>query len=181
MLKIVGSAGILDRMVQRVVGHGITAGGATFEAGAWWCRAGTGTRINVICRRPNIERITGAFRSAGGMLDGTQLTDHSADRLIFNVIGERTEAVLAEVGVFGPSGDPQVAPPFTPASIGGHEVEWLLESRRAALVIVEPTQAVAVWAALEEAGRRYAMSYVGVDAVERFAVLQRTRRSSLLI
>jgi hypothetical protein len=97
---------------------------------------------------------------------------------VLGVVGRRTGAVLAKLGVYGPGGDPREAPPFTQATVGGHEVLWLLEQPTAALAIADAAHAGDVWQTVEHAGRAQRIHCVGLDALGRYVVAERLARRS---
>jgi glycine cleavage system aminomethyltransferase T len=106
---------------------------------------------------------------------GVEVRDVSADVSIIALVGPRTARVLATVGALGAGGDPRVASPFAEVAIAGAEAHVLLQSDRRALVLVAPDKADHVWRALAAAGRDEGLSCVGLEAVERFAMLDRLR------
>jgi glycine cleavage system aminomethyltransferase T len=52
-------------------------------------------------------------------------------------------------------------------------VHLLLQSDHRALLIMDGAHAEAVWQALETAGRPLGLSLVGLDALERFALVEK--------
>lgn len=181
VLSVNGSARGLVQLLTRVVGYGLAPGGTTFEAGAWWSRSSSETEIVIVCRRNGVGPLMRSLRRGVGDFYGVQLTDRSGDRALFNVIGRRAEEVLAEVGAFGPTGDPHDIPPFSDGSINGHPVKWLLEGSTAAFLLTDPRSAPAVWQAIEDAGRPYGLSRVGLEAIERYALIERAARRSVSV
>jgi Aminomethyltransferase folate-binding domain len=181
VVSLTGPGRVLDRLLERVVGHEIAPGGTAFEGGAWWCRSSSQTDVVLVSRRVSTERLMGLLRHNVSGFSCADLIKCSEERLVFNVVGRRTEEVLADLGVLGPSGDVRDAAPFCETQIRGHEVAWLLEERIAALAIVEPTYAAAVWQAIDEAGRRYGVCCVGLEAIERYALLERAQLHSLTL
>ena len=57
----------------------------------------------------------------------------------------------------------------------GAEADLLLQSDRQALLLTHADSACRVWAAVETAGRRLGLSYVGSEALRRFSVRERMR------
>lgn len=66
--------------------------------------------------------------------------------------------------------------PFCCGTLAGHEVTWLFKSRTSVLALVAVSAAGDGWHAIERVGAPHGISYVGLDAVERFALLERSRR-----
>jgi glycine cleavage system aminomethyltransferase T len=181
VLSVTGSNRTLNRLMERGVGHSIADGGAAFEDGAWWCCSTSNTALTLVCRRPSLECLIRSLRYSVTGRNWPDVLNQSDQHLIFSVIGRRTEAVLADLGVFGPSRDPRASTPFAQAPVRGHDVAWLLESSTAALAIVELNYGAAVWQAIDEAGRPHGISCVGVDAIERYALLERSARRCMTI
>jgi hypothetical protein len=102
------------------------------------------------------------------------VTDLSEARFVLNVIGRRTGAVLADLGV-------KDASPFVDAPVGAHLVSWVLESPTSAIAMVDPESAGQLWQAVEAAGRPHRVSCVGLDSVERYVLAERaTLRRDLM-
>ena len=178
VLSVAASERGLDRLLARVLGHGIAPGGAVLEAGAWWCRPAAGGEVLVLCPRLRSERLKAALRHDVGRLTNGTLFDLSDARFVLGVTGRRAAAVLAELGVLGPAGNPRDTTPFTEAPVGGHDVAWLLEQPTAALAIVDAAHAGEVWQAVELAGRAQNIHCVGLDALGRYVVVERLARRS---
>jgi len=114
------------------------------------------------------------LRAAARPLAGVRVEDASAALAAIAVVGRRAVDVLAALGALGPDDDLRSAPPFGGVRLAGADVSVLLESDRRALLVTDTADADRVWRAVEEAGRGFGISCVGLDAVERFALLDRT-------
>lgn len=176
-----GPERVLDRLLAQVIGHGVAPGGTAFEAGAWWCRSASCSEIVLVCRRVSFERLTGLLPPTVSGFGIADLLDRSEERQVFNIVGRRAERVLAALGVLGTSGDVRDAAPFSELQVRGHDVAWLLDDSVGALAIVEPASAAAIWHAIDEAGRPHGVSCVGLDAIERYALMQRAQHQSLAL
>jgi hypothetical protein len=88
-------------------------------------------------------------------------------------VGRHSSALLAELGVYGESGNPRDVPPLTAHTTTGSEVLWLLESDDKALALTAAADAPAVWHAIERAGRRFGLCAVGQDALARYGLIRR--------
>lgn len=172
VLSVTASPRSLDGLLARLLGHGVAPGGAVLEAGAWWCRSSR-TEVVVVCPHLRVERLRAGLRHAVGRLTTGTLTDLSDARRVFCVIGRGAGAVLASLGVYGPTGDPRAAAPFSRLSVRGQDVAWLLEAPTCALAIAEPDRAADVWQGIELAGRPFGIHRVGLDAIDRFRVAER--------
>lgn len=176
VLSVAASHRGLDRLLARVLGHGIAPGGAVLEAGAWWCRSAAGSEVVVLCPHSRVGRLKAALRHDIGRLTSGTLTDLSESRFVLNLIGRRASAVLTDLGVYGPLGDPRQAPPFAEVRVRGHQVSWLLEEPTGALAIVDEDGAGEVWRAVELAGRPHGIHCVGLDSIDRYIVVERAKR-----
>jgi glycine cleavage system aminomethyltransferase T len=104
---------------------------------------------------------------------GLRLRDRSADWATIAVVGRRAGAVLAALGVYGPSGDPRHTAPLSVGSAGEAAALWLLESDHRAVAVVSREQAGVAWQAIEQAGQASGICCVGQDAAARYALLDR--------
>jgi glycine cleavage system aminomethyltransferase T len=89
------------------------------------------------------------------------------------VVGRRAPALLSALGAYGTCGDPLEPAPLTHATVGGVPVIWIHRSAHEALAIVAPEAAGEVWRAIEQEGRPFGLSCVGIEALERFSLLER--------
>jgi hypothetical protein len=103
------------------------------------------------------------------------------ERLVLSVLGRRTNAVLADLGVLGPAGDPRAVPPFSASYVDGHAVTWLLEGPTAALALADPAVAADVWRAIERTGQRHGISCVGLESVDRYRLLARAANPAVTL
>ena len=101
------------------------------------------------------------------------LTDRSADLAALAVVGRRASALLAELGVYGESGNPRHVPPLTAHTGAGADVLWLLESDDKALALMAAADAPAVWHTIERAGQRFGLCAVGQEALARYELIRR--------
>ena len=159
----------LDHLLTRVLGHGVAPNGVAVEGAAWWCRSAAGNEILVIHPYAQGPRLGDALRRNVHRFTGAKLTDLSESRFVLSVLGRRTRDVLADLGV-------KDASPFSSALLGGHRVDWLFARPTSAIGIVDAHEAAAVWKLVETAGRAHGISCVGLDSVERYALVGRSLR-----
>jgi glycine cleavage system aminomethyltransferase T len=165
----------LSHLTSRLVGGTVAVGGALQAAGAWWCGAGP-ERIVVLCEPHVAGRLRSGLHDHAPGRGALAVHDRSADWAAIELLGRSVSKVLRALGVYGESGDPRHASPFTTAAVAGREVQWLLESDRRALLLVPRKFAPDMWQAIEQAGRPFGISCVGLDAASRYGLLERAGR-----
>jgi glycine cleavage system aminomethyltransferase T len=162
----------LQHLAQRLTGSQVAPGGAVPSGGAWWC-AESPERMLVLCDASRGDRLHAVLHARVARRSAVTLTDRSADLAALAVVGRRTSALLAELGVYGDSGNPRHVPPLTAHSGTGADVLWLLESDDKALALIAAADAPAVWHTIERAGQRFGLCAVGQDALARYALIRR--------
>ncbi len=172
ILQLTGAAAALRHLSQRLTGSEIAPGGAVFSGGAWWC-APSGERMLVLCEASRAERWHAVLQARVARRSAVTLTDRSADMAALAVVGRRSSALLAKLGVYGESGNPRDVPPLTTHTGAGGDVLWLLESDDKALALMAAADAPAVWHAIERAGRPFGLCAVGQEALARYGLIRR--------
>jgi glycine cleavage system aminomethyltransferase T len=172
ILELAGAAAQLAHLSQRLTGSEIAPGGAVPSGGAWWC-APSGERMLVLCEASRAERLHAVLQARVARRSSVALTDRTADMAALAVVGRRSSALLAKLGVYGESGNPRDVPPLTTHSGAGGEVHWLLESDDKALALTAAADAPAVWHAIERAGRPFGLCAVGQEALARYGLIRR--------
>jgi len=176
-LSIVSGGSSLDRLLLRSLGHGVAPGGAVFDGGNWWCRSRSGEEVTIICPYARVSRTSAIVGNEVRCFTGAAPIDLSDSHFQMNVVGRRTGAVLRSLGVYGPNGDARDVVPWGGADTGRPDISWLLEGPRSAIAIVANEQAARVNEEISLAGQPHGMCRVGLDAVERYRVLARVRRT----
>jgi glycine cleavage system aminomethyltransferase T len=171
-LELRGPAGQLQLLTQRLTGSEVAPGGAVPSGGAWWC-VESPERMLVICDGGRADRLRAVLHARVARRSAVTLADRSAEWAALAVVGRRACALLAELGVYGESGNPRHVPPFTAHAGTGAHVLWLLKSDDTALALTAAADAPTVWHAIERAGRRYGLCAVGQQALARYALLRR--------
>ncbi len=186
-LALHGPSVELGRLAAGLAGAAPEPGGVVFSGGAWWC-APSLRRLIVLCPVQPAQRRSGQLREGpagpgerlpellrewADQRPAVTLADLSADWAAVAVLGARTRPLLADLGVYGESGNPRRAHPFTAHRVAGTEVLWLLESDRRVTALMPRAAAAAVCGAIERAGRRHGICSVGEEAVARYALLRR--------
>ena len=172
-LAVTGRPEAVAELVQRVVGASLAGTGVAMSAGAWWCAAAP-ERLVVLCEPPLRARLLQMLRTAARPLAGVHVHDASAALSAVAVVGRCAMSVLSALEALGPENDPRSAPPFARVRIADADVCVLLQSDRRALLVMDAADAGRLWHAVEEAGRPFGISCVGTQALERFALLDRT-------
>jgi glycine cleavage system aminomethyltransferase T len=172
ILELAGPGVQLRHMSQRLAGSDLAPGGAVSSGGAWWC-AISHERMLVLCEARRADRLHSVLRARVARRSALTLTDRSSELAALAVVGRHSSALLAELGVYGESGNPRDVPPLTAHTTTGSEVLWLLESDDKALALTAAADAPAVWHAIERAGRRFGLCAVGQDALARYGLIRR--------
>ncbi len=94
------------------------------------------------------------------------------------LIGRDAPKVLAELGAYDDPAATRLGPSFTVGTVNGAMIHWLLQSDRDAVVLVERSDALATWHAIERVGRTYGVAYVGQEAAARYRLFQGAARVS---
>jgi glycine cleavage system aminomethyltransferase T len=171
-LALEGAPEQLRQLSQRLTGAEVAPGGAVLSGGAWWCAESAG-RMLVICDASRGERLHAVLAARVARRLSVSLTDRSAELAALAVVGRRASALLAELGVYGESGNPRQVPPLTAHAGTGADVLWLLESDDKALALMAAADAPAVWHAIERAGQRFGLCAVGQEALARYGLIRR--------
>jgi glycine cleavage system aminomethyltransferase T len=171
-LVLQGPPAQLQHLAQRLTGSEVAPGGAVLSGGAWWCAEGP-ERMLVICDASRGGRLHAVLHARVARRSAVTLTDRSADLAALAVVGRRASPLLAELGVYGESGNPRHVPPLTAHTGAGADVLWLLESDDKALALMAAADAPAVWHTIERAGQRFGLCAVGQEALARYALIRR--------
>lgn len=173
-LELLGPAQRLAALVGRVTDRTLAPGGVAVTGGAWWCAADVApSRVVVLCEPSQGVRLRDLLSVRAAQLPGLELHDRSDQWGAITIIGAATAGVLADVGVYGASGDSRQVPPFTSVAIAGIDASWLLVSEHRAVALTRSGDAGALWHAIERAGRARHMCCVGSDAIARYELLER--------
>ncbi|HUO73198.1 MAG TPA: hypothetical protein VMU39_20685 [Solirubrobacteraceae bacterium] len=162
----------LSHLLARMTGEVVVPGGALNADGAWWCGAAEG-RVVVVCEPHVGARLLGRLRAQTTHQVAVTTHDRTLDWAAIGVVGRSAARLLSALGVYGESGDPRRAAPFSSHGLAGTDAMWLLESDHRALVLVPAGSAGAAWRAIEQAGRPFGISCVGTEAARRYALLER--------
>jgi len=171
-LVLEGPSEQLGQLCLRLTGSEVLPGGAVHSGGAWWC-AESPARLLVVCDAGRGDRLHAVLSARLARRSAVTLTDRSADLAALAVVGRHTSALLAELGVYGESGNPRHVPPLTAHRGTGASVLWLLESDDKALALMPTADAPAVWHTIERAGQRFGLCAVGREALVRYPLIRR--------
>jgi glycine cleavage system aminomethyltransferase T len=171
-LVLEGPPAQLQHLAQRLTGHEVAPGGAVLSGDAWWC-AERPDRMLVVCDPRLGDRLQAVLAARVARRSAVHLADSSADLAALALVGRHASALLAELGVYGTSGNPRHVPPLTAHAVTGADVLWLLESDDKALALTAVDQAPAVWHRIEHAGQRFGLCAVGHEALDRYALIRR--------
>lgn len=166
----------LRHLTERLTGATVEPGGALHSGGAWWCGV-TPQQLIVLCEPSLGTRLKDSLQ--GQALHHVEVSDRSGDWAALELVGTRAGDLLRGLGAYGSSGDPRRAAPFSQRTMVGIEARVLLESDRRALLLVASELAADVWRAIEQLGRPFGISCVGLEAARRYALLERGRPAAL--
>jgi glycine cleavage system aminomethyltransferase T len=166
----------LSYLTSHLAGGEVAPGGALHGGGAWWC-GDAPNRVVVLCEPATGHRLVDRIRMHAMHQVVHRVRNQSADLAAIGLLGPSAKHVLSALGAYGPGGDPRMAAPFAPGTIGAIEVSWLLASDRSALALVRSEAAAEAWRLIEAAGRPFGISCVGHEAAGRFELLERSRAS----
>jgi glycine cleavage system aminomethyltransferase T len=160
-------------LLAHVAGVSLAAPGAVADcAGAWWCAAAP-DRVIVLCEPARRVKLLDLLRTGARRLPSVRVDDVTPQLSAIAVVGRSATRVLAAVGALGPARDPRCVAPFSQLRVAGADVSLLLQSDRSAVVLVAAADADRVWHALERAGGPFSMGCVGLEALERLALVAR--------
>jgi len=171
-LELQGPPEQLQHLTQRLTGSELAPGGAVLSGGAWWCAESPG-RTLVISDASRGDRLYAVLHARVARRSAVTLVDRSAELAALAVVGRHTSALLAELGVYGASGNPRHVPPLTAHAGAGADALWLLESDDKALALMPTADAPAGWHTLERAGQRFGLCAVGQEALVRYSLIRR--------
>jgi glycine cleavage system aminomethyltransferase T len=173
-LVVTGRPEGVAELVRRAAGSTLAVTGVAAAGGAWWCAAAP-DRLLVLTEPAKRLRTLELLRAAARPLGGVRVADASTALSAIAVLGRHSLTVLAALEALGAEAEPRSVPPVAEVRLAGADVVVLLQSDRRALLVLDAVDADRVWRAVEEAGRPFGISYVGIEAVERFSLLDPLR------
>jgi glycine cleavage system aminomethyltransferase T len=176
-LALTAPAAQLSDLVALLAGRGLATGQAFHAHGAWWCGASAGQAV-ILCDRPVAERLRASLGSQRLRRFAASVQDRSHEWAAIELIGRDAPKLLAELGAYDDPAATRLGPSFTTGTVNGAMVQWLLESERDGLALVDRADALATWQAIDRVGRAYGVAYVGEEAAARYRLLQGTARVS---
>jgi glycine cleavage system aminomethyltransferase T len=139
--------------------------------GVTWCSASP-DRAFALCEPANAfplsERLHDALRRTPGAL----LTDETDELAALSLLGPSAPSVIAALGAWDLETIALPHPSFSALTLDGLPVFLLEESIARATILVEREYAERLFDLLERVGRRFGLSCVGVDAAQRFALIE---------
>lgn len=172
LLELQAPPSVLETTVADLAGAAPAPGGAVVTGTTWWCAVTPGRTI-VVGERASGERLRGRLDWHRARRPALHVRDLRGTWVALAVLGERTRELLADLGVYGCTGDPRRVPPVRLHPVDGVEALWLLRCDREVVVIVPAAAAATVWRSVLEAGRRLRVCAVGREAVARYALIRR--------
>jgi glycine cleavage system aminomethyltransferase T len=170
-LWLTGPRSSLHALAHRHAGVELAPGGVAATREAWWC-AEEADRLLVLVAADLRARLQDALRHEVRPR-GVTVLDVSETLTCVAIVGRRMSHLLAALGIVPLSGDLRSVAPYSAGELAGNRVSLLLESDHRALLITQAAQADEVWQAVEAAGRPLGLSLIGIDALERFAMVEK--------
>jgi glycine cleavage system aminomethyltransferase T len=174
-LELTAPSANLERVLEAMLDRPLLPGGLLVSAAVGWFRIDA-ERLVALCDPAHGERLRGRLEFWTMRDPSLTLRDRSDDWTAIAVVGRRTEEVLRELGVYGPSGDPRAVAPIT-RTADDPLTCWLLCGEDYALALSPSASAADLWRRTVAAGRGWAMCAVGHDALARYRTLARTATS----
>jgi glycine cleavage system aminomethyltransferase T len=178
-LLLSGPPNSLNAIAQRHAGVELSQCGAAATSAGWWC-AEANDRVLAIVAPDLRSRLHAALAREGRPL-GVRVIDASGRLATVALAGRRMQHLLAALALVLPSCDLRSIPAYSAHQISGVEVSLLLESRDRALLVVDATNAAEIWHAVEIAGRPLGLSLIGLEALERFAMIEMIRARTVAV
>jgi glycine cleavage system aminomethyltransferase T len=172
-LQLDGPRRTLVGAIRDLTGSILAPGGAIRTGSVWWCAVGP-ERVLVLSEPAGGDRLLGRIRTLAARHPALQIHNVTEDHAVIAVLGRRTQPVLAQLGVYGESGDPRGTSPVTSHPVGGGPAVWLLQSDHRALAVMRHADAAAAWHAIHRAGECLSICAVGQEALTRYSLLART-------
>jgi glycine cleavage system aminomethyltransferase T len=172
-LALEGPQPTLQQVISSLTGGALASGGAIRTGPAWWCGVSP-ERVLVLAEPGNGDRLHSRIRRLVAPHPALRIRDLSVRCSAIAIVGRHAGNVLAQLGVYGETGDPRSVAPVSLHRVGGADVTWLLQSDHRALAIMDHGDAPEVWHALHAAGRPFGICAVGEEAIVRYALLART-------
>ncbi|HEY2603693.1 MAG TPA: hypothetical protein VGI67_19195 [Thermoleophilaceae bacterium] len=144
-----------------------------------WCSASP-DRLFVLCEPAASfamsERLHDAVRRTPGVL----LTDETEELAALALLGPAAPSVIAALGAWDLDTIGLPRPSFSALTLEGLPVFLLEESSARSLILVEREYAERLFDLLERVGRPFGLSCAGIEAADRFAMIERqlTRQRS---
>ena len=148
---------------------------------SWWLRSPVSNELVIICGSRLVERLRARLHVEERRRPAVDIIDGADVYAVVNVLGAKTGEMLSALGVYGPDGDARDVSTVTRHAVGDVSATWLLAGPRDALAIVERANAARLWRLVAAAGRDLGIAYVGRDAVERFALTERSLMRGALV
>lgn len=159
-------------ITEELTGVELATGGATRVGTSWWCRPSDTTGL-VLTPSRSAARIAALLRTQTRRHGDMGVDNGDEHGSLLGIVGPRTTALLAALGVLGDGGDPHRVPPCTTAVLAGVPVTWLLESDASVLAYVAAADTRHVERAIEHAGQPLRLCRVGREAFMQYTLMQR--------
>ena len=171
-LELRGYPEAIDQVVSYLTDCHLEPGEVMRADGVRWCSASP-DRLFALCEPASSFDLSERMHEAVRRTPGVLLTDETEELCALALLGPAAPSVVAALGAWDLETIALPRPSFAALFLEGLPVFLLEESVARALILVEREYAERLWDMLERVGRRFGLSCVGSEALERFAMIER--------
>jgi glycine cleavage system aminomethyltransferase T len=171
-LELCGDPDVIDLLVYDLTDRQLEPNGVLRTGGVQWCAASP-ERVFAFCEPAELCSLSERVNSAIGRGSRVLLTDETEDLAAIGLLGPAGPSVIAALGAWSLDTIRLPQPSFAATTLDGLPVYLLEESSSRSLILVERLYAEELWHLLERVGRPLGLSCVGLEAAERFAMVER--------
>jgi glycine cleavage system aminomethyltransferase T len=171
-LELCGDPDVVDLVVSDISDGQVEPNEVLRAGGVRWCAASP-DRLFALCEPAQLCDLSERLNEAVGSAPRALLTDETDELAALALLGPAAPAVVAALGAWSLDTIALPRPSFSATELDGLPVYLLEESSTRALILVERLYAEQLWNVLEDAGRQFGLSCVGMEAAERFSMIER--------
>jgi glycine cleavage system aminomethyltransferase T len=176
-LELCGDPELVDLLVYDLTDRRLEPNGVLRAGGVQWCAASP-ERVFAFCESAELCSLSERVNTALGPGSSVLFTDETEELAAIGLLGPAGPSVIAALGAWSLDTIRLPQPSFAATTLEGLPVYLLEESSSRSLVLVERLYAEELWNLLEQVGREFGLSAVGVEAAERYAMVERRVRAT---